>query len=334
MTDKDGYGIEAAATAGTSVITAAGSTAYMIGRLASRNEWPSPMMNVIYGATGVNAKEVAAGQLLKGDYDMRGMLTCMVQNGVLIWWAMGGHSDTEAGGIYTHTIVPTTDGTQLRTFTFQHEESEISEEFQFAGCKVDSLVLSHDSNGPDMLMAKIEIMAMKATDPAFTLTNDPALPATANDDPYISLTRTWDYGSGNTSIDGLLNVEIAIINGLQPVYARSWDTGTYTGYWPWLLKEAPRKQYRITMAIHPQTIGRDLWDELLARSNTKELYFKWTRSANDYIECTATDCQVIKHEIVTDDTNKIKVVQVEIEPRALSFTVKDSINGTPHYGDA
>jgi hypothetical protein len=329
--NKDGYGIES--TAGTSVITEAGSTAYLIGRLASRNIWPSPETQAIYSTPGVNAKEVAANKLFKGNYELRGMLSLMVQNGVPIWWAMGA-SSTAGSDPYTHTITPITDGSALPTLTWHHEESGsgTAEEYQFQGCMVDSLVLEHDSKGADFLMAKIEMMAMKATDPAFTLTNDPALPATASTGPFENLTRTWDYGSGNTSLDGLQKVSIAIVNGLTPHYAPSWDSGTYTGYWPHLLKDARRKEYRVVVNMHPDTVERALWDELLSRSNSKELYFKWTRSTNDYIEVTCSDCQVVKHEIITEPTDELKVVQVELEPRAMSFSVKDSIAGAA-YGE-
>ena len=331
--DKDGYAIETTFADGTT-LDSADDIAYKMGALASRNEWPSPVFSAIYTTPGVNAKEVAAGKVFKGNAELRGMITIMLQNGVPIMLAMG-KSSTAGAGPYTHTITPYTDGTQLPSVVWHHEESGTgtAEEYQFQGCKVDSLVLSHDMGGPDMLMGKMEIMAGKAVDPAFTLTNDPALPATAETDPFVNLTRTWDYGSGNDALDGLHSVDISIVNALTPMYAPSYDTGTYTGYWPYMLKEASRKQYKIVISMHPDTVERKLWDELLARSNTKEMHFKWTRSATDYIAVTCTDCQILKHDIVTDEGSKLKLLNVEIEPRALSFSVVDSIAGGGAYND-
>jgi len=176
-------------------------------------------------------------------------------------------------------------------------------------------------------------MAGKMTDPGFALTNDPALPATANTAAYFTLTRTWDYGSGNTAIDGLREIEIAVVNNLQPVYAHSWDTGTYTGQWPYMLIEGSRKQYNIELTLSKNTIERALVDELLSLSNTKEAYFKWTRSTNDYIAVTATDCQVTMHEVVTPAGEvREDVVGATLVPRALSWEVKDSIAGGA-YGE-
>ncbi len=330
--NKDGYAIETSFADGTTIDDATDSW-YKIGQLASRNVWPSPEFPVQYGATGVNSKEVDIARIMKAQAKLRGMLTLMPQNGIPIWLAMG-KSSTSGTDPYTHTITPSDDGSLLPSVVFQHEESGsgTDEEYQFQGVKVDSLTLSHDAKGPDMLMAKLEIMAGKPTDPGFAMSADPSLPATANTDPFLSLTRTWDYGAGNTNLPGLEKVEITIVNGLTPKYAHTWDTGTYTGQWPYLLTEANRKQYLVELVFHPTTVERSMYDELLSLSNTKELYFKWTRDTDDYIEVTCTDCQVASHEIITEEHGELKTVNVSLEPRAMSFTVKDSIAGSA-YGE-
>jgi len=288
-----------------------------------------------YTATGVNAKEVAAGLLFKGVFRMDGMISLMMQNGVLIWLAMGGHSVVGADP-YTHTIAPTTDGSQLPSIVLQHEEkgTATNEEYQFQGVKVDSMVLSHDSNGPDFLMAKLEIKAAYAKDPAFALTNDPALPATANADPYLSYVRKWNTTDpdAGTSIAGLEKIEIVVANGITPRYGNSYDTSVYTGRWPYMFTEASRKAYQINLTMHPNTIERQLWDELIASGNTKDAVFKWTRSANDYIKVTALDCQVVASPKHTPETGKLNMEEVILRPRALSFEVKDSIAGGA-YGE-
>ena len=329
--DRDGYAIETTWCDGTT-IDAAGDTTYLMGALASRNEWPSPTYSAVYSAPGVNAKEVGASKVFKSKAEYRGMITLMLQNGIPIMLAMGkSTTPAPAGAIYTHTITPYTDGTQLPSVVWQHEEkgTGTNEEYQFQGCKVDSLVLSHDFSGPDMLMGKMEIMGGASIDPGFASTNDPALPATANADPFINLTRTWDYLGTDTDLTGLVKVEISIINALTPKYSPSWDT-VYTGRDPYMLKEANRKQYMVHLTIHPDTVEREIWDELITASNLKELYFKWQRSATDYIAVTCTDCEVLRHDIVTDVDAPLKLVVIEMEPRALSFTVVDSIEETAY----
>jgi len=319
---KDGYAKET--TPGTSVITAVGDTAYLWGAHLENAVYPSPVFKVNYAGVGVNSREVAANYLWKSQAHLRGKYGIVMQNGIPIWAAMGASSTASS----IHTIIPTTDGSDLPSFTINHEQegTATDEEYQYTGCKIDSLTLMHDLKEAPWLMANIEWMAMKPQD-GIALTTAPALPATANTQPYTSLTRTWDYGSGNDDIPALQKVSIIIANGLNPLYTNSYDTGVYTGQWPWRLHEAARKEYRIVLEYHPAGLERKLWDELITMSNTKELYFKWTRSTNDYIEVTATDCQVVEHEKIGPKAGELLTEAVVIEPRALSFAVKDSIAG-------
>ncbi len=334
---KDGYALEGSFKDGTT-LDSADDTAYLLGQLASVNDWPDPVWEVIHTFTGVNAKEVGAGLLFKGRAKMEGMISLMVQNGIPIWLAMGKHTLGDADPIFTHTLAPTTDGSQLPSIVLQHEEkgSGTDEEYQYQGVKVDSIVLSHDSSiaERDMLMAKIEIKGAFAKDPAFALDNDPALPATANVDPYLSYVRKWNTTNpaAGTSIQGLEKIEIIVANGLTPLYGHSYDTGTYTGQWPYMFIEAQRKAYRINLLMHPDVIERQLWDEARLKANTKDAVFKWTRSANDYIKVTALDCQVIHSPKHTPEGDKLNLEQVTLMPRALSFEVKDSIAGGA-YGE-
>jgi len=257
------------------------------------------------------------------------MLAVILQNGIPLWLALG-DSSTAGAGPYTHTITPVQ---TLPTLTWQHEESGsgTTEQYQFPGCKVDSLLLSHDLAGANILMGKLEIMSHKPTDPAFASTNDPALPATANTDPYVTLTRTYDYGSGNLALDGLQKVEIAIANGLTPLYGSRWDTGTYIGEWPYKLLESQKKEYQVSLSFHPSTVERTVWDDMIAKTTTKDLYFKWTRSTNDYIAMTLADCAIQSHTITTDPQD-LKVVEAVLKPRAVSVSVVDSIAGGA-YGE-
>ena len=323
----DGYEIET--TPGESIIDGVGDTAYLLGAVSQKSVHPSPVAMMQYFATGVNTKEVSADLLWKTSYSCRGMYGLAMQNGVIIYLALGDSST--AGDV--HTLVPTTDGTPIPSVTINHEQkgSATDEEYQFMGCKVDSLTLIHDMVNTPFLMAKIEWVAMKAQD-GIALTTEPALPATANTNVYQELERTWDSGGTPISLDGLQYVEITITNGITPIFGHTWDTGVYTGMWPYQLLEAPRKKYEIIMDLHPNTIERVLWDELIATGTKKEMTFKWTRSATDYILVTATDCYVTEHELITPTTGENLIERVIIEPRALSVDVSDTL-ADARYGD-
>lgn len=318
----DGYALEGATFKNSTVLNDPTDTAYLLGAINENSEMPSAVLTANFPPTAVDSKEVASGSSWTSNPVYRGMLGIVLQNGIPIWLGMGKSSTVDAAPLYTHTITPTDDGTLLPSIVLQHEEkgSATNEEYQWRGVKVDSLMLHHDmsAQGANVLLAKLEIAAAEEADPAFALTTPPALPPTSNSAPYVSLTRTWDYGSGNTALTGLQKVEISIANGLQA--HKGADDTIYC------FSEWARKQYIINMIMTLNTVERDMWDKKVAKTNTNEMYFKWTRSTNDYIECTATNCNITVHPVITPKTGPA-LLQVVLEPEALSFTVKDSIAG-------
>jgi len=331
---KDGYAKETTFKDGTT-IDSVDDTAYLWGAISQVSKHPSPVTSINYQATGYNAKEVVAGALWKNYFDLRGMYGIRMQNGILCWAAMGkSTTTTDNGAPYTHAIVgPYTDGSLLPSFVINHEEqgTATNEEYQFLGCKVDTLTLTHDLQDNLGLVAIVDWLAGKAQD-GIVLDTDPALPATANTAPFVELERKWDSAGTPVSLDGLTHIEIVVANGLMPLYAHSYDTGTYTGRWPYAFAEATRKTYQIRMTLHQSTIERALWDELIATGNTKDATFKWVRGTNDYILVTASDCQVVDHPINTPEVNEPNLVDVVLEPRAIAIEVKDAIAGGA-YGE-
>ena len=179
-------------------------------------------------------------------------------------------------------------------------------------------------------MAEMNVMAMKSQD-GIALTTPPALPATANKAAYEELERTWDTTGTPVSIDGLQRLEISIGNGITPRYGHTWDGGVYTGMWPFLLTEGKRKQYRITMDMHTNTVERRMWDSLIATETAITSTFKFVRSATDYILVTAVG-PIVDHELITPAKDELMIARVEIEPYSMSVAVSDTIDDA-RYGD-
>jgi len=274
--------------------------------------------------------EVPATYHWKQFFDLQGMYPVGLQNGVPIWAAMGA-SSTGAGPPYTHTI---TAGTTVPSFTIYHERTGTATDWVtlFTGCKVAGLTLTC-SEEQKYLIGRMDWIAQKAQDPNLdgtnaTLTADPALPATATTDPYkfAGMTRTFN----GASIDGLISMELTISPDLSPIRAHKWDSGTYTGQWLYKLLESPRKKYHLKMELSPDS--DDLWDSGVASTVTDDVVFKWTKSTNDYIQITCTDCPITYPELTTPEVGTSLVNVYELEPRSLSIEVKDSIAGGA-YGE-
>ena len=327
---RDGYIKEAIFR--TSTITAVGDTTYLFGAVSQESVHPSPVAMMRYTPTGYNVKEVGAGLMWKSHFLLRGMYGLTMQNGVLLWATMG--KSSTAGVV--HTITPTTDGSAIPSFTINHEQrgTATDEEYQFQGCKIDSLTLVYDMKEAPFLMAKVEWMAGKATD-GIALTNDPALPATANTDAYVNLERKWDTTGTSVNIDGLQRFEMNIINGLNPIFAHTWDTGTYTGMWVQQFLEASRKQYQVTLYLHPNTIERRMWDSLISTTTAITATFKFVRSATDYILITVVG-PIVEHQLITPKTTQQGpeelIEKVVIEPYSVSIAVSDLLAASA-YGE-
>ena len=180
------------------------------------------------------------------------------------------------------------------------------------------------------LMAKVEWMAAKATD-GIALTTAPALPATANTNAYVNLERKWDTTGTSVNIDGLQRFEFSIINGLHPIYAHTWDSGTYTGQWVQEFLEADRKRYQVTLYLHPNTIERRMWDSLIATTTAITSTFKFVRSATDYILIT-TIGPVVEHQLITPKAGEALIEKVVIEPYSVSIAVSDLLAASA-YGE-
>ena len=147
----------------------------------------------------------------------------------------------------------------------------------------------------------------------------------------MNLERIWDVGGTPVAIDGLKAISINIANGLRPIYGHTYDGTTYTGMWPYELIESQRKEYKITLQLHPNTIERRMWDSLIATTTAITSTFKWIRAADDYIKVTAIG-PVVEHQIITPEIGTELIEQVVIEPYSMSIEVEDALAGSD-YGE-
>ena len=332
----DGYGLEA--VYGTSIITAQGDTTYLFGAINQNSVHPSPVVTLVRSATGINSQELEAGATIKGRNLLTGLYGMFLQNAIPIWAIMGKSASTgPVSDIYTHTITPPTAVSGvlplLPSFTIQHELSGTATDYQiqFTGVKMSGMMLKCGWQNRG-LTAIIDWIAQDAVKGAVgVLTNAPILPPTANEAMYMFPNMTCEYDS--VSLDGLEDIEITINPDLEAEYVHRWDgSNNYTGRNLLELTEGTRKMYSIKLMYtqHASTI----FEDLIATGNNKELVVTFVRDAtDDYIEMTFTDCQIVSHQIITPEIGEHLSEEVIMEPRALSISVKDKINGSPFYGE-
>jgi hypothetical protein len=316
-TFKDSYAQETT-WADDSTLDDTNDTAYKWGNI-NENSVYNIRSSLNFRAPGFNAKETPSGNTWKGNISVDGMLGVILQNGIVCWATMGS-SSTAGSDPYTHTIGPYTDGTVLPSFVMHHERSgtATTKTYQILGMKVNNLLLKHDTQGADCLLARVGWIAKKAQKADFTLTNTPALPATANEDPYQNLSVTFN----SVNVDGLQDIEIGIDNNLTGHW------GSYGDRHIRLITEK-QKKYIVRMVLHPSTIEDDFFDEIVASGTEYDIVAKWQRSTNDYIQVTASGTLTEAPFISPLDHLLEEVV---FEPRAIAIEVKDSIAGSA-YGE-
>ncbi|MHA2313325.1 MAG: hypothetical protein ACXADF_17700 [Candidatus Thorarchaeota archaeon] len=314
----DGYLIES--TFGTSDIANTNTQTYSLGVISEDAIHPTPETSMVFGGTGVNSQEVSAGKAWKTVFTSPGTYTVGMINGVLLWFVMG-KSSTAGSDPYTHTITPSgaTSGVLdlLPSFTIQHDLTGTASDWgiQFKGVKVARLELMCGWD-TQYLFAVVDWLAKTAATAGFVSTNTPAFPTTANETPYTfsNMTATFD---GNSFRDNLRSINFTIYPDMSP-----WLDNTL---WLKSFIEGERKQYELKFTWSPT--GSTFFDELIGTGNTKDTVIKWTRSANDYIQLTLSDCHVVSAPFKTPKTGTSLLQDVTIIPERLSIEVKDSIAG-------
>lgn len=337
---RDGYKRET--IWGTSSITAAADITYLLGLMPTDAPavHPASVPTIEYGPTAVNMQEVSSDMQFVTEYVSSGLYTFGVQNGVFLEFAMGKSATTgPVSTIYTHAITPPTAVSgvlpPLKSFTIHHEKtgSGTSWATQFLGCTVNAMNLKCTLDTL-FLIVGLDIFAKKNTDPNLggtnaMLTTDPALPATANADPFHINNMTVTYDSVDIT-EYIAGVELKVNNSLKEVRTPNWDTGTYVGYYPLMFLHNWRKKYELILTMTPY--ADDIFDAVIDPTSSKDIVIKWTRhSTDDYIQATMST-KPSGHPMQTPKPGEGELIEVTFAPYTLAFEVKDKLAGS-FYGE-
>ena len=323
---------------GETAIVDADADSYVFGLISQNADHPTPVAHVDDAGVAVNEQEVADNDIYKDSFELLGMYPLGLRNGIILQGVMGGSTTTGAGP-YTHTLAPAAavDGVipDLPSYTIQHERYGSSDPWstQFLGVKISSLLLQCGWQSR-FLAARVNWIAKKDDDVDFQMANTPALPATANDAAYVfnNMVRTWDVDGTPLALSGLKHMELSISPNFSEERGHTWNSvsGDYDGDYITDLLESPMKAYDFKMIYMPTSSV--IYKELKETGGTKKMQFQWTRSANDYIKLTLTDCYVRRHQLVTRVKGQPDLLEVNMRPRKVEFEIKDMIPGGA-YGE-
>lgn len=316
---QDSYELEA--NWGVSTIPLASTQTRLLGVIKDRAIHPSPRYSAQYSSSAVGAREPAANGISKNDAVYQGHWTVILQNGIPLWLAMGDSSTAAT----VHTITPG----YLPSITLQSDRkgSGIDWGVQYTGVIVSNFKLMDDRSVPG-LVAVIDWVAKDVSDPGFVLSSTPALPTTATTGPFYDLvTATYD---GN-DLDGLQDFEFTIDPGLTAMMGQWWLANVDQSHIPIGYVEDFVRRYTLSLRMHPG--NDDLWDDGISPTgNTKDMVFKWQKSANDYIQITMTDVQILYPETTTPSAKEGLAEIYECVPTTVQVEVKDAIAGGS-YGE-
>lgn len=326
-----GYVIES--TWGTSAIGASNVTAYKFGHIGDVEEclMPDPIADLIYSPTAVNALEVIAGEVYKSTYVSDGFLPMGAQNGVPIGLVMGKSStvdDSPGAGINTHTLVVQTAVAGILplnpSFTIQYEKKGTATDWatQYRGTKIGKLTMEI-SRETGYLSYFVDIISKQPADPGFVLDTAPALPVTSNTALFAFGNTTFTYDTVDISAY-ITGMQFEIFPDIRQIYENAEE-------YPAQFVEAFRKKYELRLSLTPY--ADDMWDELIAAANTKDMTIKLTRhSTDDYISLALSDLMFKKVPQKVPPRNTAEVVEVIADPRSVTVTVVDKLEGSD-YGE-
>ena len=321
MYDITKVGVKKETTWGTSAITGAGDTTYLIGVLADTVVLPYPQTDIFTAGSAPDSRLPQDSVILR-EFP-RGQFTFAVLDGWPIWLCLG-KSSTTGTNPYTHSITAATPDMDLPSFTLHHElldSKGVLDDWtwQLKGLRVVEWELSCEKD-PDnpLLQLQISILGKDADPVAFKLDNDPSS-RIANAQPFH-----WGHLSSGT-----MTWKGANLNNLTRVSIRG-STNAFNVFSSYTKTPSTMVMPEfsiVTVELTFQPPEGDLFlDDLIAGTMTGDLVLKWERGTNDYIQFNGTDCVILSDPVTLarlDGHSHTGTLRVKTP----SFTVVDSLAG-------
>lgn len=324
------YNVRPAALYGTN-----GTATWLFGEMAENFTMPSPKPVVneipIYSSYDVSSLE-------QTKIVVEGQIPFTMKNGIELYYAFGVCSTTTANGApYTHAITGIDASADLPSRSWHGKTAGGTTDLNFdvSGMKTAALSLTSGIGARSSnLMAQLSYVGSTYIDSvagddlsnaAVAQTTAPVLPPTANNTPYrmgpAAANITWD----NTNFTELLHVNYTMTNLLQPRFTNQDGTDDYgitKSRWAQFVHELGVRRHRFLFTVIQKK--QQLLESLLDQLN-KGFVIKWERGTNDYIQLTASNTELLGHEMAYAVPGTKALYIVPVQPKSVAVEVKDAI---------
>lgn len=316
-------------THGTSKITGAGDTAYLVGSVASNCFMPDPEWNIL--RVPPDWGERVTKELIKTQaYVPTEAFAFIPHNAIPVWWALG--KSSTAGTVHTLTAQSQSAGViaQLPSVTFHAERLDSGAVLtdwvtQYKGmrCNVARFFCGDNDTA---LTAVMSWMGTAAADAAFDLTTKPVDATGTHTSPLHYLWGGCTHKYDGTTIEGVTYWEISITNDTHAI------PGDYGSKFPKAVYQGPHQTIDLTVRYRPQV--ETLHADLLATTvPAKDWVFEFVRDAtDDKLKFTCTTASTRRHPV--PHPSAADTFEVEFTAAVTSLTVEatDQIADT-FYGE-
>ena len=320
-------------THGTSKITGAGDTAYLVGSVTENTPLPDPdwSVNLAPPAWGTRTTSSITKTVPTVTTTAFAFLP---HNAIPVWWALG--KSSTAGTVHTLTAQSQASGTiaQLPSITLHAERLDAGAVLsdwvtQYTGLRNVAARFFVGDDDPE-LTAIMSWLGLQASDQAFALTSKPANPTGTHTSPqhYLWGSCSCKFGAtGSTAtIEGVTYWEIGIQNGTHAIpggYGSKWASAVYQG-----------RHQTIELVVRYRPQVETLHADLLATTvSTNDWEFEFVRDAtDDKLKFTCTTAPTVTHKV--PQPNNAEEFEIELRANVESLTVEatDQIAST-FYGE-
>lgn len=249
----------------------------------------------------------------QGRINCNGSFPLEVQNGRILYWAMGGYGVSAPSGlVYTHSI---SGAATVPSWIAEIDYGGTNAFRRYArGCKVNKLTIE-GAEGAEV-RGTVNFINSR-TD---TTSNSLSSVTTVTTKPFMYYDGTFTYN--NDATFKITSFSWSVDNKLKPYFTVE-STGQYCTF---LTEQRREYELKVTLLLSDNSsLYNDFYNDLIAGTN-RTAKIKLARDAStDYMELTATNCTVRSAPHNVPETGEAVEVDITLKPRTCTWSCKDTL---------